>query len=182
MTASLTDIVDKINTADVPDGVKTKIVAIDGGGGAGKSTLAKKLSTALGDAPIVQTDDFASWDNPFNWGPRLLEEALKPLAAQKPARFRLSEYNPGQVRGWGEVKPAPLIILEGVGSSQLAFRPYLTYTIWVDTPRDVRFHRGLTRDGEHKRADWVRWQKEEDEFMAREQPEMHANVVVKGVS
>src|SRR4051812_49685989 len=34
------------------------LVAIDGGGGAGKSTLARNLADALGDATIVQMDDF----------------------------------------------------------------------------------------------------------------------------
>jgi uridine kinase len=48
----------------------TRVIAIDGPGGSGKSTLAENLSPALGHAPIIHTDDFASWDVPLEWWPR----------------------------------------------------------------------------------------------------------------
>jgi hypothetical protein len=54
-------------------------VAIDGRGGSGKSTLAARIS-ARGGAFIVHTDDFASWENPVDWWPRLVEQVLRPLA------------------------------------------------------------------------------------------------------
>ena len=54
-----------IRSSQAPAGVKTRIVAIDGQGGAGKSTLASLLAQQL-DAPIIQTDDFASWENPVD--------------------------------------------------------------------------------------------------------------------
>ncbi len=44
------------------------LVAVDGPGGAGKSTFAERLSLALGGAPVVPTDDFASADAPLGWG------------------------------------------------------------------------------------------------------------------
>ena len=60
--------------------MSTKIVAIDGRGGAGKSSLAERLAQELGGAQILRTDDFASWENPLDWWPRLIEEALEPLS------------------------------------------------------------------------------------------------------
>lgn len=68
-------------------GLKTRIVAIDGRGGAGKSTLAARLSELLGGAPVVHTDDFASWDNPIDWWPELLAQVLEPLARGDAASF-----------------------------------------------------------------------------------------------
>jgi uridine kinase len=47
-----------------PKGMTTRLIAIDGPGGAGKSTLAERLAKQLSGAQIVRTDDFASWDNP----------------------------------------------------------------------------------------------------------------------
>jgi 2-phosphoglycerate kinase len=41
-------------------GMPTKIIAIDGPGGAGKSSLAALLAHELGSAPVLHTDDFAS--------------------------------------------------------------------------------------------------------------------------
>ena len=54
-------IIQAIQTALPPDGMTTKIIAIDGPGGAGKSSFAEQLSQKLGNAPILHTDDFASW-------------------------------------------------------------------------------------------------------------------------
>jgi len=58
--------------------MRCRIVAIDGPGGAGKSTLAARVAGAL-DAQVVRTDDFASWDEPFEWWPRLIKQVLAPL-------------------------------------------------------------------------------------------------------
>jgi hypothetical protein len=86
--------------------VSTRIIAIDGHGGAGKSTLAEHVSHAFGGATTVHTDDFASWNNALGWWPRLIDEVLKPIGVGKPARFKLSEWKPGHDRGWQEVNPA----------------------------------------------------------------------------
>jgi hypothetical protein len=90
-----------IRSSQAPAGVKTRIVAIDGQGAAGKSTLASLLAQQL-DAPIIQTDDFASWENPVDWWPELIARALEPLAAGEPAR-----YDP---TSWGGEEREPLLI------------------------------------------------------------------------
>ena len=46
----------------LPGGVR--LVAVDGYGGAGKSTFADRLAAALGGAAVVHTDDFAVDGNP----------------------------------------------------------------------------------------------------------------------
>jgi uridine kinase len=68
----------------------TRIVAIDGLGGSGKSTLAEHLSIALGGAEIIHTDDFASWENPIDWWPQLIEKVLEPVARNEMVRFQRS--------------------------------------------------------------------------------------------
>src|SRR5262249_5029682 len=78
------DLVDAIRSSPAP--FATRVVAVDGLGGAGKTTLAERLAAEL-DAPVVHTDDFASWDNPVDWWPDLLEQVLEPLAAGRAARF-----------------------------------------------------------------------------------------------
>ncbi|MFL5928725.1 MAG: hypothetical protein ACJ77E_17480 [Gaiellaceae bacterium] len=49
-----------IDSSKAPAGMTTRIVGIDGPGGAGKTTLSERLAAEL-DAPIVHTDDFAGW-------------------------------------------------------------------------------------------------------------------------
>jgi uridine kinase len=155
-------------------------VAIDGPGGAGKSTFAARLSRALGDAPILHTDDFASWDEPVDWWPRLEADALQPLAACQPATFVTSSWAPGHSGEEVVVAPAEVILLEGVSSARRAVADRLSYAIWVDASPAARLARGLARDGEAARAEWERWGAEEDAFYAADTPRARADVWVDG--
>lgn len=159
--------------------MRTKILAVDGLGGAGKSTLAAALATRLA-APIVQTDDFASWDQPLDWWPRLLAEVLEPLSRNEACRFRRTDWEGTGREEWVAVEPADVVILEGVGASRAVFRPFVTCAVWVETPREERLRRGLERDGEAARQRWLDWMAEEDDYVAREQPRLRADVVVSG--
>lgn len=174
----LAHIVEAIRVSALPAGMRTHIVAIDGLGGAGKSTLAERLAREL-DAPIVHTDDFASWENPIEWWPDLIEKVLRPIAAGRPARFRPTSWG-GPTRPQIAIRPGNFVVLEGVSASREAFRPFLAFSIWVETPQDVRLRRGLDRDGEQARADWARWMAEEDAYVEREQPSARADVVLRG--
>jgi len=163
-----------------PTPTACRIAAIDGPGGAGKSTLARRLARAAGNASIVHTDDFASWDEPIEWWPRLISDALEPLAAGRDARYRRYDWDRQAMGGWVETPAAPLVIVEGVSSGRVAFRPFLTFTIWVETPRPLRLDRGLERDGQELRPLWEEWIVAEDAFFAAERPDLAADLVVAG--
>lgn len=173
-------IIQAIQTAQTPDGMTTKIIALDGPGGAGKSSLAKQLSQKLGNAPIIHTDDFASWDNPLNWWPRLLEQVLEPLSHNEIARYQRYDWGTKRLAEWHEIQPFDYLLLEGVSSSREAFRPYLACSIWIETPRKERLRRGLERDGETARSQWEEWMASEDEYIEREHPEQKADLVING--
>ena len=109
-------LLEAIRFAEVPAGMTARIVAVDGPGGAGKSSLARRIAHDL-EAPVIHTDDFASWENPVDWWPELLELALEPLAAGRPARY--------QPTRWGDeerrpivVEPTEIVVLEGVTASR----------------------------------------------------------------
>lgn len=181
MSDYLTTIVEGANAKQPPSGMTTRVIAVDGAGGAGKSSLADCLAAELGGVPIVHTDDFASWDNPLNWWPRLVEDVLEPLARRATAiRYRRSNWGPNHQELWEELTPARFVVLEGVSASREAFRPFLTYSIWVETPRNLRLRRGLERDGEEARAQWEEWMAAEDDYVRREQPQEHADLVLPG--
>lgn len=174
----LNELLAAVKHAQAPKGMTTRIVAVDGHGGAGKTTLSEWLAREL-HAPIIHTDDFASWENPTGWWPALIDKALNPLAAGEPARFTPTS--------WGEepqsevvVEPHGFVILEGVTASREAFQPYLAYSIWIETPRDTRLARGLERDGESMREQWEKWMEGEDRYVDRERPADRADSVMPG--
>ena len=167
-----------IRVSKAPQYMSTRVIAVDGLGGSGKSSLSDWLAREL-DALVVHTDDFASWDNPTEWWPELLQKVLKPIAAGQPARYIPNSWG-GPARPEITIEPSDFLIVEGVTSSREAFRPYLAYSIWVETPRELRLQRGLERDGETMREQWDKWMQEEDEYVAAERPDQHADLVVPG--
>ena len=179
MTAPLlTSLLRAVEQSEAPQGVETRIIAIDGPGGAGKSTLAAWLAGELG-AYVIHTDDFASWDNPIDWWPELLDRTLKPLAAGAAAQYQPTIWA-GEQRAPVVIEPGGTVVLEGVTASRSAFRPYLAYSIWIETDRAARLHRGIDRDGEDARAQWERWMEAEDRYIEFERPAEHADVVLPG--
>ena len=156
------------------------IVAVDGCGGSGKSTFAARLSKAFEGAVLVHTDDFASWENPLGWWPRMVEQVLKPLKQGIPARYQRYDWSEKRLAEWHEVKPNGVVIVEGVSSSRKEFREYIHFSVWVECPREVRLARGLARDGEGMATLWSGWMKDEDEYIARDNPRDNANLVING--
>lgn len=177
----LRDVVETIKRRLPPEGMSTKVVAIDGPGGAGKSSLAESLAQALDGAQIVHTDDFASPENPRDWWSRLIEDVLAPLSRNDHGRYRRTNWTGDKSHfEWGEIAPTEFLLLEGVSASRNAFRPFLSYSIWIETPRELRLDRGLERDGEQARDRWEQWMTEEDEYVEQEKPQQAVDLVLRG--
>jgi uridine kinase/predicted TPR repeat methyltransferase len=157
-----------------------RLVAVDGPGGAGKSTFARRLAGALGGAPIVHTDDFATGEPGLEWWPRLEREVIVPLRTSRVARYRRYDWPTRRLAEWHTVDPAPVVIIEGVSSARAAVADSLALSIWVDAPHDVRLRRGLERDGEAARAQWQQWMTEEETHFASDDTQERADVVVDG--
>ena len=178
--STLAQLLEGIRASVPPEGMDSRIIAIDGLGGAGKTTLATLISSALDECPVIHTDDFASWENNLDWWPRLRNQVLEPLRSNRTARYQRYDWIARELGEWVEVAPAPFIILEGVSSSRDQFRGDLSFTVWVQTPRLQRLCRGLARDGEQMRSYWEQWMRDEDRYFARERPDLRADMVVDG--
>lgn len=174
-----TDLATMIRRAPARCG-SVRLVAVDGPGGAGKSVFADRLAHVLGDVPIVHTDDFASWDEPIDWWPRLEAEVLGPLARGEPVRYQAYDWLGRQLGDWRELRASDVVLLEGVSSARRAVAERLSVKIWVDTPGDVRLARGIARDGETMRPQWKTWMAEEDAHYATDRGRERADVIVDG--
>lgn len=157
-----------------------RLVAIDGPGGAGKSTFAARLADALGHASVVHTDDFASWDNPLNWWPRLEQQVLQPLEAGHTGRFQRYDWDRRTLAEWHEVPAAGVLILEGVSSARRAVAERLTYAVWIQVDPEVRLRRGLERDGQEALGLWQRWMADEDRQFEQDQTVQRSDLLVDG--
>jgi uridine kinase len=162
-----------------PGGVR--LVGVDGRGGAGKTTFAARLSAAAKGAPVVHTDDFASWDEPTAWWPRMLAEVIDPLCGGESASFRPYDWVERRLATEvTTVEPAPLVVIEGVGATRDAWRDRLVKRIWLETAREERLRRGLERDGEHMAEFWRWWMSAEDHYVEEERPDLNADIRVSG--
>ena len=178
----LADLTAEIRARPSPHPVR--LIAVDGRGRSGKSTLARALAAACGGAPVIRVDDFLYWHDIQGWWPRLEDQALRPLLAGSPARFRVRDWagDPlGQgLAGWTEVHPAPVVIVEGITASRRAIAADLTMALFVTAPRAERLRRAVARDGPERLPLWIEWMVLEDDFFARDGAPQRAAHVVSG--
>lgn len=110
---------------------------------------------------------------------------MEPLLHGLPARFQRRNWKGdefGDALGdWAVVEPHPVMLLEGVTCTRRAASGKLAYSIWVETPRDVRLRRGLERDGNSHRALWLRWMAEEEAFFREDGTRDRADFRVTGM-
>jgi uridine kinase len=164
-----------------------RLVAIDGPSGAGKTWFAGRLAAELGDAPVIHTDDLLDgWDDQFTSWPRIERLALAPLRAGRAARYRRYQWDTGDFTGDPVVvEPAPVVLLEGVGSARGLIRPELSLAVFVTAPAGLRLERTVARDAGHDlafRAYLERWRIAEDRHFADEGTAASADLVVDGAA
>jgi uridine kinase len=163
----------------------TRLVAVDGPSGTGKTVFASRLAAAFETAPpIVNTDDLLDgWDDQFTFWTRLEADVLGPLRAGRAGRYRRYDWRRHAFGDtWIPVPPAPVVILEGVSAARAAIRPELTFAVYVTAPRDLRLERTLRRDGEELRPHLERWQLGEDRHFAADDTEAQVDLVVDGTA
>jgi uridine kinase len=159
-----------------------RIVGVDGRSGAGKSLLASRLSTLL-TAPVIEIDDFVSWDCFAGWWPRFDEQVLSPLLSGRDATYQARDWTDwygSTLGGWKTQRWSPTIILEGVTCTRRDTVGRLTYAIWVEAPAEMRLARGMARDSRFpgKEDLWKQWMREEDEFFLADETRERADRIV----
>ncbi|HLX36806.1 MAG TPA: hypothetical protein VKR29_03360 [Candidatus Binataceae bacterium] len=167
-------------------------LAIDGAGGAGKSTLAHGIEAAFaGCVSIVRCDDFyrslhdaqltpgEAYERCFDWR-RLSDEALMPLHAGKIARYRRYDWTSDRLADSIEVEPREIVIVEGVLSMRPELRALMDLAILIETPRDERIRRMTARA--QPSTSWMdQWLAAEDWYLANVAPHRSADLILAGI-
>jgi uridine kinase len=162
----------------------TRLVAVDGPSGAGKTAFAGRLAAALGGAPVMHTDHLLDgWDDQLTFWARLEKWVLAPLRAGRPGAYRrYSWVRQAFLPRWHPIPAAPVVILEGVSAARAAIRPELTYAVFVTAPPELCLARALRRDGERLRPYLETWQRGERRHFAADATAAHADLVVDGTA
>jgi hypothetical protein len=171
--------------AGAPDD-RPRLIAVDGRGGGGKSTLAERLSVLLGPAAVVHSDDVAYAHSRFGWDDLMATGVLEPLRAGRAVHYQPLGWRSADRTGHIDI-PAGLrtVIVEGSGVSRRSLRPWLDVAIWVQSDFAEARSRGvrrdmltLQRDPETAERLWDEWEAEEVPFLLDDRPWDRADFIV----
>lgn len=154
----------------------TRLVAVDGPSGAGKTTLAAEVAEALG-APTIHMDDlYPGWGGLAASTERVAEWVVEPLLAGRPARYRRWDWGAEEYAEW-HVAAGDVVVLEGCGSGALPGGAFVSVLVWVDADPEHRRDRGLARDPAYGEF-WDRWAVQEHDLYAADGTRARADLLL----
>ncbi|MEP7765750.1 hypothetical protein [Sanguibacter sp. 25GB23B1] len=185
----LAALIDEVRALGGPPTTRPLVLAIDGRGAGGKSTLADAIHDAVPRSTVVHTDDVA-WHEPyFAWQHLLLKNILVPLRDGRPVTYRPPAWASKDREGSITVASGlELVIIEGTGAGDRTFAPFTDALIWVQSDATKAERRGIARDvaagtnGDHEQAVafWHDWMRSEIEYLEEQRPWDRADLFVNG--
>lgn len=158
-----------------------RIVIIDGGSGAGKTTYAHELAERLRSigrrVQVVSLDDmYPGWYGLSAASDMVVHEVL---ATGRYHRWNWPEH---RLAERVDLDPEADLIIEGCGALTRESAPLATRRIWLDVPAGERRSRALARpDGDGYRPWWNVWAVQEAEHWNRNHPWDLADEIVRPV-
>ncbi|KAF0095870.1 MAG: uridine kinase [Puniceicoccaceae bacterium 5H] len=136
-------------------------IGVCGGSASGKSTLAQRLTTAIGEphACLLELDCYyrnrenippehrGNYDHPASLDTALFVHHLHELRAGNPVEVPCYDYRLHRREPGNPLAPHPVVVVDGCLLLALPeVRACLDVTIFVDAPADLRLARRLQRD------------------------------------
>ena len=159
---------------------EARLVCVDGPAGSGKTTLAAQIAALAPGTTTVHMDDlYEGWRGLARIDEQL-GTLLRPLAEGRAGSYRRWDWLAGSWAETVNVAPAPLLVVEGVGSGARAVADLVTVLVWIEAPASVRRTRGLERDGAAVAGHWDRFVLDESALFVREGTRDRADLVLDG--
>lgn len=155
----------------------TRIIAIDGRSGAGKTALALDLADELG-APILHLERLYPGWHGLARTPDAVRALLADLAIGERGRARQWDWAADRPGAWLSVRPTPDLIIEGVGAGARVLRPFLSQLVWLDAPAAERRRRAIDRDGRTYEPWWDVWAAQEERYLETDRTPDAADLVI----
>ena len=177
------DVVARLRAASSEVAGRPRVIAIDGRGGAGKTTLAERFRAVVPDSAVVHTDDIAWNQAYFDWGALMREHVLRPLHRGEAVDFRppawIAHGRPGSIT---VPAGADVVWVEGTGIIREELAPWLDASVWIQGDLDEQERLLIARDGDspEQMTHVANWLREELPFLLREQPWARATLIVAG--
>lgn len=170
-------LLDLCSTKDRP------IIAVDGPAGAGKTTLAHEIYLAISlkkSVSVIHMDDlYDGWDNALGAD---LTKVLLYLTDQhkqnKPAKISRFNWITSSFEDSEEIAPTDLLILEGVGSGNLAIQDELAALIWIDIDPEIGVKRVIDRDGAQVADEMRKWLGTQEEYFSQHSTREKADFIL----
>lgn len=166
------------------------IVAVEGGAGSGKTTLSALLQRLYG-CTVLHMDDFflrpeqRTQERLATPGEnidheRFAAEVLKPLAAGEPIAYRRYDCATQTVLEAEEIRPEPLVVVEGAYSMHPALADYYDYSVFLDVPQELQYARIEARNTpEMQEKFFSQWIPMEQAYFAAMDPKGRCDYVVE---
>jgi para-aminobenzoate synthetase len=172
------------------------LVGLDGGAGAGKSTLAAAAAAATAGLSVITADDFYVGFRGEEWDAMTLSEQSDRCMDWRRQRVVLEALSRGQEASWQpydweaddgrlqdrwlRCEPTRIVILEGVYSTRPELADLLDLRVLLDVPDDARRERIRVREGEGYREEWeARWFAAEAYYLEHVMPSAAFDLVLR---
>ncbi|MEP7191683.1 MAG: hypothetical protein ABI903_02340 [Actinomycetota bacterium] len=157
----------------------TRVVAVDGPSGAGKTDFATALAARLPNAQILHMDDlYAGWDGLDQAVTDLHDRILAPLSRGERATYRRWDWHEDRYAEEVTLPATGLLLVEGSGSGANPGCRFVSALVWLEANRDERYRRGIERDGDSYLPHWLRWASHEDRLFTRDGTRDRADLVI----
>jgi uridine kinase len=155
------------------------LLAIDGYGGSGKTTLARAVQSEFPGSTIITLDDFATDTTSGADRKRFLSQVLAPLSDTNAAHYQRFNWREKALADWITVEPNGLIVIEGVSVLGEDFNSYYDVRVWIDCSLELASQRMKERDKNMHNSKYFNVWKKEDSDYEKTEPWKRADFMVK---